>query len=127
MIAHPSDRNEAATSGRGELPYVDSAGAGLTNAQYSIRSWFVFSSGCAIGCALLGLRAHTHLTTCGGMLLLFWFGVALAFAGEVLNQRGDTWLLPAVGASIIGSLVALISLFTAVFYGGLFLSGRLPW
>ena len=126
MIAHPTDRNEAAPSGPADLaafqlPVATPSRSRLTNAQFSMRSWLIFSSGCAVGFSLLGLRVHTYLTTCGGMLLLFWAGVAMAFVGEVLNERQDRWLFPAVCSSIVGSLVALISLFTAMYYGLLFL------
>ena len=126
MIAHPTDRNEAAQSAPADLAAFQLPGAmqnrsRLTNAQFSVRTWLIFSGGCAAGCSLLGLRLHAYLTTCGSMLLLFWAGVAVAFVGEVLNEQRDCWLLPAVCSSIVGSLVALISLFTAMYYGALFL------
>ena len=126
MIAHPTNRNEAVHSASADLATFQLPGAvhnrsRLTNAQFSIRTWLIFSAGCAVGCFLLGLRQHSYLTTCGSMLLLFWVGVAVAFVGEVLNEQQDCWLLPAVCSSIVGSLVALISLFTAMYYGVLFL------
>ena len=126
MIAHPTDRNEAAPPAPADLAVFQLPGATqnrsrLTNAQFSMRTWLIFSAGCAAGCSVLGLRLHSYLTTCGSMLLLFWAGVAVAFVGEVLNERQDRWLFPAVCSSIVGSLVALISLFTAMYYGLLFL------
>ena len=98
----------------------------MHNPQFNTRALLFVIATCAISFALIGGRPHQYMLTAALMILLFWLGAALAFAGEAMNNHGDVWLIPGVVTSVIGALVAVIALFTMLFYSGLFVFAEFP-
>ena len=98
----------------------------MRNPQFNTRVLLFVIATCAISFALIGGRPHQYMLTVALMILLFWLGAALAFVGEAMNNQDDVWLIPGVVTSVIGALVAVIALFTMLFYIGLFVLVELP-
>ncbi len=88
--------------------------------QFSLRLMLAMLGTCALAFAVCGAGLHDYLTVAAAMVVVFWLGTALSFCGLALDHEGDAWLVPAILAETIGTLIAAIALFTATYYSGMF-------
>lgn len=94
--------------------------------QFSLRGLLGISATCAVAFATCSAGLHDYLTVAASMVIVFWLGAGLCFAGLVMDSEGDSWLVPAVLAEISGTILSAIALFTATYYSGMYLLVELP-
>lgn len=84
--------------------------------QYSLKMVLAAMATCSVSFALLSEPSHIYMMLAAGSIPTFWAGAGFAVLGGVIENQGDTWLVPGAVMAVVGSVVCVLAVFTGLFY-----------